>query len=281
MYLCCYFLITLFSPDTVTPAMATPASVRRKSGTRIISILLSIVLFHACPAASETLLKTAFQESIPKFIENPGRSNHGGICCDIIIELNRRLEDKAVRITFPEGNPFLPWQRTQAYLESGKLDIVVGMAKNRRRLEHYFFSEEPLYTVRSVLARRAGYPFRYRSLTDLKNRLIIAVQGTKTARMLLNIPEIKYTLALSPTTAVQMLLAGRGDLLFYHDLGLAYIIRKNGWSDEVILSRSVEEYDHFVAYSRTVSRPVRHMLDIEIRRMKQDGTMATILNRYR
>jgi ABC-type amino acid transport substrate-binding protein len=230
--------------------------------------------------AAETFLQTAFQHSLPKYIQENGTIS--GICYDIITELNTRLRDKHICIIYPfTESPFIPWKRMQIYLKDGDLDIIFGMAKNKKRQRQYIFSRQSLYTVHSVFAQPADSPFQYHSFSDLKGKQIIAVRGTKTAKMLLKNPEITISLTHTPTASLQMLLAGRGDLAFYHDLGLAYIIKKHGWQDKIKLEASVEEYDHFIAYNKKIPLTVREQIDTELKAIKRDGTMKEILHRYR
>jgi len=230
--------------------------------------------------AAETILQTAFQHSVPKYIQQNNKIS--GICYDIVIELNTRLQNKQIRIAYPvKDDPFIPWKRIQIYLEGGSLDIVIGMAKNEKRQRQYVFSGQSLYTVRSIFAQPAESSFRYHSLSDLHGKQVIAIRGTKTAKMLLKNPEIKTNLTHTPTASLQMLLVGRGDLVFYHDLGLAYIIKKNHWQNKIHLGQSVEEYDHFIGYNKRIPPSIRDQIDTELEAMKRDGTMEEILSRYR
>lgn len=246
-------------------------------------ILCTALLIYLQPAScfSGTILQTSFQDSIPKYIQQ--QNSVSGICFDIITELNKRLQTKKILISYPRtpADAFMPWKRIQLYLESGKLDIVVGMAKNEKRLQLYTFSQEALYTVHSVLAISADTPFRYRSLADLTGKHITAVRGTKTSKMLADVPQIQLSLVKTPTAALQMLLSGRSNLAFYHDLGLAYIIKKNNWQDKIILEKGVDEYEHFIAYNKKTPVAVREQIDSELAAIKRDGTMKRILDSYR
>jgi ABC-type amino acid transport substrate-binding protein len=247
------------------------------------SLLWSLACLLLClvPAvvSATTVLRTGFQDSAPKYILQNGVLQ--GVCFDIITELNERLQGK-VHISYPlSGDPFLPWKRTQNYLQSGELDIVVGMAQNSRREKLYSFSKEPLYTIHSVFARRTGEDSQvYHSFADLGNKQVVAVAGTKTARLLAkNHPETILT--HTATAALRMLLVERGDLVFYHDLGLCYIIKKNGWQEKIVFGASQDTYQHFIGYNQSIPLAIRDLIDGEIRAMKRDGTMAAILGRYR
>ncbi len=246
-----------------------------------VFILFCFLLFFVPSAVSaETVLQTGFQESSPKYILQ--NSTISGICFDIIVELNRRLQEEEIRISYPQsGDPFVPWKRIQRYLQSGELDIVVGMAKNNQRQKIYAFSKESFYTIRAVFAQRSGgVPAVYQSFTDLGEKQVIAVRGTKTAKMLVE-NHVNISLTHSPTAALQMLLADRGELVFYHDLGLAYIIKENAWQNRVILGSIQSTYEHFIGYNRSVPLSIRNQIDNKLRSMKNDGTISDILERYR
>jgi len=235
----------------------------------------SVTLAH-----SEVILRTSFQQSIPKYIQQQDQTS--GVCFDIITELNHRLKPQNIRIVYPDkASPFIPWKRMQTYLEEGELDVIIGMAKNQKRLKKYSFSKESLYTVFSVFAVPAEISFKYRSLDDLRNKYVIAVQGTKTAKKLASIPTVNLILTNSPTSALKMLLAHRGDMVFYHDLGLAYIIKANNWQNHIQLKRGMEKYDHFIGYNRKVPVAVRSAIDEQLTAMKEEGVMELILSRYR
>lgn len=175
----------------------------------------------------------------------------------------------------------MPWKRLQTYLENGTLDIIVGMAKNKTRVKKYVFSKEPLYTVRSVFAVLLKSTFEYHSPEDLYGKHVIAIQGTKTAKSLKLTPSTNIVLTNSPTAALKMLLAKRGDVVFYHDMGLAYIIKTNHWKNLIRLEHGIEEYDHYIGYNKKVPNKVRSAIDKQLAEMKKDGTLKQILNRYR
>lgn len=242
---------------------------------------LFILLLCLVPGAvsAVTTLHTGFQDSAPKYMQQNGVLQ--GICFDIIEELNERLQGE-IHISYPlSGDPFVPWKRIQQYLQSGKLDIVVGMAKNSKRERLYFFSKEPLYDIKAVFAHRLGEAEPvFQSFADLGQRKVLAVGGTKIGRLLAgNHPNTIFT--HTATAALRMLLVKRGELVFYHDMGLAYLIKKNGWQEQIVLGAGQDTYHHFIGYTHGVSLIIRDQIDREIQAMKSDGTMAAILGRYR
>jgi len=247
------------------------------------TLLLAAFVFAGLSVTSshgEVILRTSFQQSVPKYIYQHNKTS--GVCFDIITELNHRLKPQNIRIVYPKtSSPFIPWKRMQTYLEEGELDIIIGMAKNKKRVKKYAFSGESLYTVLSVFAVPAEKSFKYRSLNDLHNKYIIAVQGTKTAKKLAGIATVNLVLTSSPTSALKMLLAQRGDMVFYHDLGLAYIIKANNWQKHIQLKRGMGKYEHFIGYNKKVPAAVRSAIDEQLAAMKEDGVMELILSRYR
>ena len=164
-------------------------------------IALILVLLTSGPGLARTIvLKTSLQDSPPKGIHKGARI--GGICHDIFAELNRRLEKEGIRIEYLDRElAFLPWKRSQQFLETGRLDLVAGMARTPERERKYQFSRVPLYTVRSILATRTGSPEIEGGLAVLAGRYVIAVRGTRTARLLARVPDIHLTLADSPFMA--------------------------------------------------------------------------------
>ncbi len=247
---------------------------------RILTALI-LVMLTAGPGLSRTIvLKTSLQDSPPKGIHEGNQVS--GICHDIFAALNQRLKGEGIRIEYLDRDlAFLPWKRSQQFLETGRLDLVAGMARTPERERKYQFSRVPLYTVRSILATRTGSPGIEGGLAGLAGRYVIAVRGTRTARLLARVPGVHVTLADSPFMALRMLLAKRGDVVFYHDLGLVYLLKIHHWRDRIRLGPVIDEYDQFMAYSRMLTPEIRKTIDNRLERMKKDGTMAKIMARYR
>jgi len=247
----------------------------------LLCLLCFLILWPAVRVLSdETVLRTALQDSPPKAMSQG--ASVSGICHDIIHELNLRLADSGLRIDYlsPEMR-FLPWKRSQRFLAKGRLDLIVGMAISDPRKALYHFSRFPIYQVHSILVGRTDSPIPRGGLQGLAGQYVIAIRGTKTARMLQEQGGIHVSLAPNPLAALEMLLARRGDYVFYHDLGLLYLIKSHHWQGKLAQMAVIERYGHYVAYSRQLPLATRDLIDKTLDRMREDGTLERIVQAYR
>lgn len=248
--------------------------------SNLFKYIIFIILLS--PVSAYTIeLRTEFQDSAPKYIFQDGQ--YRGICFDIITELNKRMvsDDIVIRQHNPKI-PFVPWKRIQNNLYKGNIDIIVGVARNDNRMAKYNFIDVPLYAVYSTFSKRVTDLFEYTGRKSLKDKRVVVIKGTKTAK---NLSKANCTNLYKVNTLHQghkMLMSNRADLLYYHSMGMAYAIKECGLSREINFTQnSVSTYHHYIALNRNVPYTIIHAIGRHIKQMKTDGTLNTIMNRYR
>jgi polar amino acid transport system substrate-binding protein len=251
--------------------------------SRVIAKLpLMIVLLCGLPCTSFAIdLKTAAQESSPKYhiLEN---GEMGGICVEII----QAIERVDPEIHFYGYQNFLPFKRLQKYLENGQLDIFVGLKETEERKEKYTFLDFPLYELNYVMVVRKEDDVEIDSFEDVlllgKKEEILTVSGSAAGRFLHEQGVILVDdSAKSPTILLQMLVAERGQFVFYHDLGIQDAIRKEGLEQKVkMLAFSFATYSHSAAFS--INTPVRiiEKVRVALDKLEKGGDLANIRRKY-
>ncbi|MBB6480593.1 substrate-binding periplasmic protein [Spirochaeta isovalerica] len=242
-------------------------------------ILLFTFLFPVLSLSTETLY-TEYQEASPKYFRDKG--NTIGICVDIIHAINAGLSgtsELSIEPVNPES-PFVPFKRIQENLKEGRIQIFIGLAKTDDREDEFDYIETPLYKVRSTFAIPAGSGFIYRNADSLTNLNIAVLRGSKTAEQMSNLTE-NLIYANSLDQAVTLLDYGRADLLFYHSLGLGYLIKSRGLSDRLTISGTAyEEYEHYIALNPSVSQDIKEKIEKVLIELINTGTIDRILNKY-
>lgn len=250
--------------------------------TQLLAILLTL-LFPLCSQAEPIELRTAYQNSFPKYY-NHNQSEKAvpqGLCIDILQAI-----EKTAGITIKAPSGFLPFKRLQNQLATGEIDIFIGMAKNKSRLAKYTFLNTPLYAVHHVLAARQDDTVNIHSLDDIvtlaPNNIILTNFGTATERLLkahkgLNVDSEGTTLQAN----LKKLLYGRGRFICFHDLGLKAAIRQHGYSGTIkVLPITLRTYYHYIAFAPDTPTAVITKVDLALQKLQEDGTLAALHEKY-
>ncbi len=237
--------------------------------------------FPFTSAAEEIILKTAAQESFPKYYKINDRAM-GGICVEIMQAIERI--DPAIK--FSGYQAFLPFKRLQRYLQDGDLDVFVGLKKTAKREKILTFLKTPLYKVNYVAAVRSGNREQIRSFDDIRSLgekgRILTVFGTAASRFLKQQGGLIIDdTARTPLIAVKKLMAGRGDILFYHDLGLKNIIKKDNLGQEIkVLPTSFLDYRHYAAFSKKTPQAIVVRVEDALEELIESGQIDGIYKKY-
>ncbi|GEM_PF-2930547 len=222
---------------------------------------------------------TAFQDLPPKYFKTSD-GQYRGLCYDILREAEARLQDIEIR-TYG----FHPWKRIQAELAEGRLDLVFGVARNKKREAQYFFVRQPLYDVNHVAASRINDKVLLSSLEDLKtfsktNR-ILTNRGSATARYLkkLNIQNIDDR-GPDLLQNLKKLQAGRGRLFYFHDLGIYWHLKHSEDLKIKVLPVSFNRYYHYLALHPRHEPTLGARFATVLKDMKDDGTLQKLRQRY-
>jgi len=247
------------------------------------SLLLIIILISAwIPFNSFAVeLKTAAQKSAPKYYKSD-TNQIVGLCVDII----HAIESVDQNIKFTGYQEFTSFKRLQHQLESGQLDIFLGMKQTAKRKDQYNFLNIPLYQLNYVIAVRKDDNIHIQNFDDIRafneNGEILTVRGSAASTFLQKQGGLLvYDGANSPSTLLKMLKYKRARFAFYHDLGLHYINNKEGFANEIkIFPVSFLTYSHYVAFSRNVSDETIDKIKIALEKLKSSGELKKIYRKY-
>ncbi|WP_460055882.1 substrate-binding periplasmic protein [Spirochaeta dissipatitropha] len=190
-------------------------------------------------------MRTQYQDLPPKYFMQDGEI--AGVCVELITALNE--EFRGIQIVLAEGDVFTPWTRIQNNLQQGTIDVFLGMAKTDDRLKDYIWIDVPVYTVRRVFARQRNSGFIYSGKYSLHGQRIATTRSSASAATLLDMVENPDSIYLVDqlSQALQMLAAGRVDLVFFHTLGMDHEISALGLSEYLdIAPGHVDTYNHYI-----------------------------------
>jgi polar amino acid transport system substrate-binding protein len=242
-------------------------------------ILVACVIAIAQFGFSENL-STNFQESAPKFFAEAGVVK--GVCVDIISALNAQLSTEGITIKADDpSNPFIPFSRIKSRLETGEIDIFVGMARTAARMEIYNFIDTPAYEVKSTFAKKKSFDFVYNSPADLAGQKVAVVAGSKTAGQMEAVDGINLQPVSTLEQAVRMLASGRVDLVFYHSLGLGHTISSLGLGSSLTYTeKAYEEYAHYIAFSKSIPSDTVSSIGTALDELHANGKIGAIMGTY-
>ncbi len=254
--------------------------------TKLSKLKLTVFLVILSPLirADERLLKTYVQsDAPPRYIYSEKGS--GGVCMDIINEINRRLNGNG-NANIEVENKSVPIKRILDYLVSErKISVFVGSAKTEERKNLNLQFSSPLYPIQTSFAKRSGDEFQYLDDSSLDGKIISVLRGSRSDTLVNRFGKSTIVRANSIEQSLHMLSAGRVDLVYYHDLGLAWQIRDLGLVDQISLVGDHISFndasEHFILYSKSVPKDIVARIDVEINKMKADGTIDSILKKYR
>ncbi|MCP4344329.1 MAG: amino acid ABC transporter substrate-binding protein [Desulfobacterales bacterium] len=243
-------------------------------------ILYAIAVLLLITHANGEVLITDYQNSAPKFyFTKDGKAV--GLCVDIIEELNSRLKAEGITI-IPNHKEVVPLKRILISLERGKIDLFVGTSRNKRREKIYNFADHPLYELREVFVKRKSDPFEYTDKKSLTGKRIVSLFGSNTAKHIFSVEGVKPHEVSSIEQILKVLMAGRADLAYYHNLGIEYYIRTMGIKSktELVKKPFYKKY-HYIGFSRKVSKQTIAKIDKALISMYQNGVIEEIRKKYK
>ncbi len=205
-----------------------------------------------------------------------------GIC----IEIMQAVSKMDASIQFSGQNTFQPIARIKKNLYSGQLDIFFGFAKNKSREKKYSYAQTPLYPVNYVIALRQTDPVNPASLAEIQamkeDGEILVLPNTGAARFLERHGNLHLdTGARNNSANLKKLKFKRGRFLFYHDLGLASTIKRDGWQSQIrILPVSFRQYYHYVVFSKSTPHTVIQHFEKILKQLEEKGELARIHAKY-
>lgn len=250
---------------------------------RIFTYVVLGLLVSASPGwSAETVLRTCYQlDCAPRYFEEgnfvAGKSDRG-ICIDLINALNEKLARHNTRIMFTEHYT-LP--QINAMMERNELDLFVGLMKTPEREKKLVFSSVPLFDVHGQFAKRVHDPFEYTGAMSVRGKTVGVQRGAEINRLIAQMREVRTVEASTIGESLQMLRERKVDLVFHHDLGLGWAIRKGGFAGEVVLADKPMTADsQYIVFTRQVPMEVKVDIANALLELQREGTMDKILKAY-
>ncbi len=206
--------------------------------------------------------------------QNPGKL---GIMGDIV---SGAADRAGIEIDL---QPPIPWKRILFNLRYGNLDVIAGALKTQQREKQFQFSE-PVHFAELRVFLRKDRRFDFEDISDLKER-----SGGKVRGMSLGQEADDYAFnhlviddVPSPHSLFQMVASGRLDYgIFYWSTGKQELIR-SGLSHIIdVLPNALSKEGLYIAFSKNSQcQKEISLLNDEIQRMKQDGSIEAIIQYY-
>jgi ABC-type amino acid transport substrate-binding protein len=213
------------------------------------------------------------------FLDSSGQPT--GICVESLLFLSEA--SSSVSITGYDN--FLPPKRYKGMLENGHIDIMAGLSYTPERSEKYRFFEPPLYAVRHVVISRKAANIAFHTAADIRDQRlrILTVHGTGSANYAKELfgASLVDDGAQDTHALLRKLRLGRGDLAYYHDLGLYSAARDNRSAEDLQFHQHVfREYAHYLVASRHLPEDEFRMLEGLWQDVARSDEYAAMLRRY-
>jgi len=182
-----------------------------------------------------------------------------------------------------EISPNLPWKRLLLRLESGKLDMCIGIYWNKERSKIFHYTESFLTNEPRVFVKK-GREFKFEKIEDLKGLIGGAPLGASFGEEFDSFAEEFLTLqrVTGYIQMSQMLLLDRNDYYIadYID-GMSYLEQKKLKSRVVALSKPIAKIEVYFAISKKspFAKVLPQITNI-IKKAKKDGTIDKMISKY-
>ena len=225
-------------------------------------------------------IKTAAQDSKPKFFYKPNGQEITGICIDIMREIEKVEPD----IKFSGDQTFLPLKRIEEEVKNGKLDCFVGFIKNEEREKNYTYIDIPIYYVRDVLISRKNDNIKINKMEDIKkidDNLILMVLGvgqtTKLKTLGYNIDDGGKSLEAN----LEKLLQGRGRFMYQSEIEVMQTIEEMGVKENVKVQLfSAEKSGRYIAFSKKTPKEKIEKVKKALEKLRDNGKLDEIFRKY-
>jgi polar amino acid transport system substrate-binding protein len=248
---------------------------------RIRNSLLALVGVCAASAMAATEVRTAAQDSQPKFVKTGAAMS--GLCIDVFKAIERVEPD----LKFSDMKDFTPLARIEASMAEGELDVFCGLAKTATRQAQLDFIETPIYTTHSVLAARMDDKTDIKTFDDIRklgeNGVLLVVTKTVHAEVLAAQGGLKVDAGAKDTSVnLKKLLDGKGRFIYHNDFALVDEIKRDNLGDKVkLLPAQFATEGRFMVLSKKAAPAIKVKLTAAIEKLSKSGELAKIFLVYK
>lgn len=238
-----------------------------------------VLLLVLAPAlGAQTVLKTEFQDTQPKFIlGSDGRFS--GLCLEILGLLEAKSE---FRFSYPGG--FVPVSRITGDLTDGSIDVYFGLAKTPQREKDFGFVGELFTTRYQILARKGDPALAFMTPEDVKASGIpvMVIRGSAQANYFEKTAGFPVEEApASVEAALRQLKAGNGQLFGYYDLGNDWFLDNLGFRGSLApVPVSFGTDGQWLCVSKTLPAATVKKLGQALEALKKSPEWAAVMKKY-
>ncbi|MFY0546363.1 transporter substrate-binding domain-containing protein [Brevibacillus sp. H7] len=235
-----------------------------------VAVLLGS-LFPGQALAEGKVLRVAFDKQLPPFSFVDENGDVSGFNIDLI---------NAIASKYGYDLEYVPleWEDAVAYLERGKVDVVLGM-KYTSRYEQVFDFSESFFTMSEVLLvpKQDKEIFTLNQLTEK----VVAVQrGSTGIDLLESVRRVKMIVSFNQPDALENLVLGRADAFIGNRWTAEYVLRTdNRWDDFVMRSGLINPTDYAFAV-REGNYELLQTLNEGLNQLYRNGTYTKLYSRY-
>ena len=237
--------------------------------------ILSLFLCFYSSLALGQEVKFALNHWPPYSISDDGQL--GGIDLEIAQEIARRMD-------FVLSVRKCPFKRCLTEMEKGALDLQSGIARNQERAKYMSYADQPYHQVSVVFHVRKGESERLKSYQDLERMRVGMVAKSHYFDPFNGDTSLTKMEVAEERLLLPMLVAGRIDTYVGTDPNASYDVLTRGYKDKLELAayRPGVQVPVYFAISRK-SFLIERLPELSrtISMMHEDGTIQTILNKYR
>lgn len=233
-------------------------------------------------AQSALRVRTSAQEdSEPKYVRHTTGAA-GGFCVDLYRAMERA--DPGLEVTGDQV--WKPLRRLEVELRNGQLDLLCGLLSTQERRTYMTPLQTVIYEVQLRLVVRADDEVVVRNWDDIRalgqDGVILTSRGSGYTQRATELGGLMVDAnAASSDNNYRRLLAGRGRFYLYRSPGLMDDIREHGVEGRVkVLPVVLERQPFYLMVPLLMPEAQRQRLDAALARVKEDGTLARLQQRW-
>lgn len=227
-------------------------------------------------------VRTAAQEdSEPKYVRQAGGAARG-----FCVDLYRAMERADPGLEVAGDQTWKPLRRLEVELRNGQLDLLCGLLSTQERRTYMVPLQTVIYEVQLRLVVRADDEVVVRNWEDIRSLgpdgVILTSRGSGYTQRATELGGLIVDAnAASSDNNYRRLLAGRGRFYLYRSPGLMDDIRDHGVEGRVkVLPVVLERQPFYLMVPLSMPEAQRQRLDAALARVKDDGTLAQIQQRW-
>jgi ABC-type amino acid transport substrate-binding protein len=248
------------------------------------NVILIFILSFINPTHA-LVIKTAFHNVSPLFIVDKNKKITSGLVHELISEIDKNLGPD-ITIEYKPSQS-IGAKRMKSLLKAGKIDMIFGMTKNKKKMSQFRFMDDIFLERNFVFVAKNNDDINFLNYEDLRNmqnkESILVNDSTGAHTRLKNIGglSLETVTAFSHTQLLNMLVFGRARLLFSVDLYIINAAKKLGIMSKIkiIPFGKIKSNQHLV-FRKDISDDVFYKVQKAFRELKKTSKYQNLLITY-